>query len=225
MDSATTSAFNALRTRRQWLVFLCVAVAATIAAHLLDATAWRQLRDLRINEKDVGRLLRIFGYLPTWIAVAIALWAHDRGARDEGGPGWGWRGGLMLLAPTVGGALAEVLKMLVRRLRPAPDVFAYAWRPFSEDPFSTRGLGMPSSHTMVAFAAAAALSRVFPRSWWLWYLLATGCAATRVLALGHFLSDTVVAALLGYVVGVLLARSGGFGRSVMGSPDSGTPVY
>jgi membrane-associated phospholipid phosphatase len=35
----------------------------------------------------------------------------------------------------------------------------------------------------------------------LWYALAAGCAATRVLALGHFLSDTVVAAVLGVMVG------------------------
>jgi hypothetical protein len=31
--------------------------------------------------------------------------------------------------------------------------------------------------------------------------LAAGCAATRVLAMGHFLSDTVVAAVLGVLVG------------------------
>ena len=73
---------------------------------------------------------------------------------------------------------------------------------------------MPSSHVMVAFAGAAVLSRVFPRAWWIWYLLASGCALTRVLALGHFFSDTVVAAFLGYVVGVVMARTGGFGRAL-----------
>ena len=120
----------------------------------------------------------------------------------------------MVLAPAVAGAFAEVLKMLFRRLRPSPAVFDYQWRPFSEDLPSTRGLGLPSSHAVVAFAAAAVLSRLGPRAWWLWYLLATGCAMTRVLALGHFFSDTVVAAFLGYMVGVVMARTGGFGRSL-----------
>ena len=60
---------------------------------------------------------------------------------------------------------------------------------------------------MVAFAAAAAMARVFPRASWIWYLLATGCALSRVLAVGHFLSDTVAAAFLGYAVGVLLTRA------------------
>ena len=214
MNSATTPAWRALRTRRQWLVFGALAVTAAVVAQALDHSAWQVLRDPRIHEKDLGRLLRLIGYLPVWCIVAVALWMQDRSDPDRRAR-WGWRGGLVLLAPTVGGALAEVLKLLVRRLRPSADVFAYAWRPFSDDTFSTRGLGLPSSHTMVAFAGAAAISRVFPRAWGLWYLLAAGCAATRVLSLGHFLSDTVVAAFLGYSVGVVLARSGGFGRSLL----------
>lgn len=207
MTSDVAPGFGALRTPRQWAVFVGAAVVAVVLAHLLDEQAWRMLRDPRVYEKDLWRLFRLIGYLPTWLIVATALWTHDRQA-----PEWGWRGGLVLLAPMLGGAVAELLKLVIRRLRPVPDVFAYSFRSFTEDPWSTRGLGMPSSHAMVAFAGAAALSRVFPRSWWLWYLLATGCAVSRMMALGHFLSDTVVGALLGYMVGVLLARSGGFGR-------------
>jgi membrane-associated phospholipid phosphatase len=45
------------------------------------------------------------------------------------------------------------------------------------------------------------LAQLYPRARGLWYALAAGCAATRVLALGHFLSDTVVAAVLGVMVG------------------------
>lgn len=194
-------------SRRTWVRFLLVAVGLVVVAHLLDRPVWEHVRDLRVNDKDWGRLLRSMGYLPTWLLIAGGLWLHDRGKA-----GWGWRGGLVLLAPVLGGGVAELLKLLVRRLRPSPDVFAYTFRPFSEDLLSTRNLGMSSSHTGVAFAGAAVLAALFPRTWWLWYVLAAGCAATRVLAVGHFLSDTVVAALMGYVIGALLARSGGFGR-------------
>jgi membrane-associated phospholipid phosphatase len=209
MDDSTPVALRALQTRRQWLLFLLLAVGATIAAHLLDEVIWREVRNAKVNDRDWGRLLRSMGYIPTWLIVALAVWLHDHPR-----PQWKWRGGLILLAPLLGGAAAEVLKMLARRLRPDEETFGYVWRAYSDHFISTRGLGMPSSHTMVAFAGAAALARVFPKAWWLWYILASGCAATRVLALGHFFSDTVVAALLGYVVGVLLARSGGFGRAV-----------
>lgn len=216
MEFAAAAPMRALTTRRQWLVFLALAFGATVVSHLLDETAWRLLRDPRVYEKDLGRLLRILGYLPTWLIVAIALWTHDRATPERRSIGWGWRGGLILLAPTLGGALAEVLKMLLRRLRPSTEVFGYVWRPFSEDFISTRGLGLPSSHALVAFAAATVLARLFPRAWGLWYLVAAGCALTRLLATAHYLSDTVVAALVGYVVGVLLARAGGFGRALVG---------
>ena len=127
---------------------------------------------------------------------------------------WGWRGGLLLAAPTFGGATAELLKILVRRLRPDAETFGYVWRPFSEHLLSTKGLGMPSSHVMVAFAGAAALARVFPRGRLLWYVLAAGCATARVLSGGHFLSDTVAAAFLGYAVGAWLSRVGRFASAL-----------
>lgn len=207
---------RALHTRRQWLVFGAVSLVLVLGAHLLDEPAWRLLRDPRIYEKDIGRLFRVVGFLPTWLIVAGAVWLHDRGeyaAGRESGPGWGWRGGLVLLAPTLGGTAAELLKLLIRRLRPMPDHFEYVFRPFADGPLSNRGMGMPSSHALVAFAGAAALARVFPRSWWIWYVLATGCAVTRIMAVGHFLSDTVVAACVGYAIGVLLSQSGAFGRA------------
>ena len=186
--------------RAPWAPII-VALLAIGVAHLLDQLAWSSLRDPQVYERDLGRLLRSIGYLPTWLIVAIGCWTYDRPNR-----GWGWRGGLVMLAPLTGGALAEGLKLVVRRLRPDAQTFGYVFRPFADHPFSNGGLGMPSSHTLVAFAGATALARLFPRAWWLWYLLAVGCAITRVLANAHFLSDTVAAAALGWFVGELLSR-------------------
>ena len=204
--SAQPTTLLALETPRQWLVFVLFTVVVGAVAHALDQSAWQHVRVLDIYDKDLGRLFRLIGYLPTWLFIATAIWLHDRGERTTRTHGWGWRGGLILLAPTVGGALAELLKLAVRRLRPPMDTFEYLWRPFSERPFSTGGLGMPSSHTMVAFAGAAAMARLFPRAWWMWYLLATACGVTRVLAVAHFASDVVVGACLGWAAGVVLTR-------------------
>ncbi|MEP6781613.1 MAG: phosphatase PAP2 family protein, partial [Gemmatimonadaceae bacterium] len=164
---------------------------------------WLHVRDPKVYERDWGRMLRSAGYLPTWLIVAIALWGQDRHRT-----GWGWRGGLMILTPTASGALAELSKLVVRRLRP-PDItaqFTYAFRPFAERPWSTGGLGMPSSHMLVAMGAATVLARLFPRVWWLWYLIAAGCGYTRLLANAHYLSDVVAAAFIGWVVGDLAVR-------------------
>ena len=54
---------------------------------------------------------------------------------------------------------------------------------------------------MVAFAAATALARLFPRAKGVWYTLAAGCGFTRLLAHAHFFSDVTFGALLGWCVG------------------------
>lgn len=187
--------------RRRWVIALLVAAVAIAVAHAGDEIAWRSLRDARVNERDWGRFLRSMGYLPLWLAMAVALWLHDRGSR-----GWGWRGGALLGAPALAGLCAELAKLLVRRLRPDEALFGYSFRGFGEATWSTGGLGMPSSHVMVAFAGATALSVLFPRTRWVGFVLAGGCALTRILTVQHFLSDTVAAASFGWLVAYPLCR-------------------
>jgi membrane-associated phospholipid phosphatase len=187
---------SATSPRTRWLPLLIIGVCAIALAHALDGVAWRSARLLTVNDKDWGRLLRSMGYLPTWGIVALGFWLQQREHPRRSRVAWA-----LVLGPALGGGVAEVLKLLIRRLRPNPDVFEYVFRPFAEGPLSNRGMGMPSSHALVAFAGAAVLAQLYPRARWLWYTLAAGCAATRVLAMGHFLSDVVVAAILGVVVG------------------------
>lgn len=196
----TPSSTRSSTTTRAWQRWLIVSVVVIGAAHLADATAWRVLRMPNVYDKDWGRLLRSLGYLPTWGAVALAYWLE---ARDR--PGGGRVAAYLALAPTLGGLVAEIGKILFRRLRPDEINFAYAFRPYSDHFWSNRGMGLPSSHTLVAFAGAAALARVFPRARWVSYVLAGGCAITRVMANAHFLSDVTVAACLGVAVGWMLA--------------------
>ncbi|HSJ24655.1 MAG TPA: phosphatase PAP2 family protein [Longimicrobiales bacterium] len=182
--------------RQNWLVLAATAAVAVVAAHLLDPLAFQYIRIANVNEEDWGRMLRVMGFFPLWITAAAALALHDRTpfrrlVRS--------RAGLLFFASGLGGAVAELLKLLFRRLRPG-ELGEYAFRPFAERPFSTGGLGLPSSHALVAFAAAAILSRIFPRAWPVWWGLAWGCAFTRVASGAHFLSDTVAAALVGWVV-------------------------
>jgi len=180
----------------RWTRWLLLSVVAIAAAHALDATVWRSARLLTVNDTDWGRLFRSMGYLPTWGIIALGYWLQQR--HQPRGAAYARA---LLLAPALGGAVAELLKLAIRRLRPSPDVFEYLFRSYTEGPLSNRGMGLPSSHVLVAFSGAAVMAKLFPQARWLWYLLAAGCAATRVLALGHFLSDTVVAALLGVAVG------------------------
>lgn len=171
---------------------------ALVLAHLADTAAWEHLRDPRVNEREWGRLLRSVGYVPTWMLGAAALWLAS--ARAGHGSAGRWRAGVLLFAPAIAGGLAELMKLVIRRQRPGADSAAYLFRPYDVDLWSTKGLGMASSHAAVAFGAAAVLGRCFPGTAPVWYLLAVGCAATRVMAGAHYVSDTVAAAALGWLV-------------------------
>jgi len=182
-----------------WRRVLAVIAGALLLAHAVDAFAWEQLRDPRVNEREWGRLFRSVGYVPTWIFGSAALWLSSRAAAGEAPSGRGWRAVVLLLAPALAGGLAELMKILVRRQRPGAESAEYLFRPYDVDFLSTRGLGLASSHTAVAFGAAAVLSRCFPATRPVWYLLATGCALTRVMAGAHYVSDTVAAAAIGWL--------------------------
>jgi membrane-associated phospholipid phosphatase len=186
--------------RRQLITLVLVALAAIVGAHLLDPIAFRHLRLDQVNDQDWGRMLRVMGFVPLWLAAAAALALHDRTPRRRLLRS---RAGLLVMAPALGGAVAELLKLLIRRLRPG-EFGGYAFRPFTERLLSTGGLGMPSSHALVAFGAAAILSRIFPRARIVWWGLAWGCAFTRVAAGAHFVSDVVVAAMVGWLTGAIV---------------------
>jgi len=193
--------------RRSIGKLLLAAVLLVILAHLADRWAFHALAAPKFGNTDLGRLLRIQGFLPTWIFLGGALVLFDWPARVTLGWKGAWRRGLLLVgSATAGGALAEVLKILVRRERPRAADGAYLFRAWADRPFSTSGLGMPSSHVLVATAALALLARMFPRTAPVCYTLAIGCAYGRVAAGAHFLSDVTAALLLGIVVAELLWR-------------------
>lgn len=157
----------------------------------MDQWAWQHFRDPEVYERDWGRAFRVMGYLPIWLVLAAALWLHSGERR---------RAIWLALTPALGGLLAEVIKLTVRRERPNLHDGAYVFRPFADHLMSSKAMGVPSSHAAVAFAAAWLLCRFYPRASIAWLGLATGCALTRVLAGAHFLSDVVVAAAVAWLL-------------------------
>jgi membrane-associated phospholipid phosphatase len=193
-----------VRIAGRWISTAIVVLAVATA---LDPWVFRHLTLPDVYEHDWGRLLRVLGFLPTWAVVSIALVLCDAPSEDARLARLRrLRGFLPLVAATLGGLAAEVLKLLLRRERPGAHEGAYVFRSWSDHPLSTGGLALPSSHALVAFAAAAMLARLYPRASWLWFALATGCALTRVLTRAHFLSDVALAAIVGWLVAAGLWR-------------------
>lgn len=174
-----------------------------VLACFMDGWVFHHVPAANVYGNDMGRFLRIAGFLPTWLMGAAALVMYDRN-RVPAVPHGAWHRGIMLaVAPILGGLAAELLKLVIRRERPGMHDGLYVFRDFLDHPWSTRNLGLPSSHAAVAFAGAAMLSYLFPRTAPVWLLWAAGCALTRVMAQAHFFSDVVLAA----IAGILVART------------------
>lgn len=192
-------------TARSGWIGLAVTLGATAVTFAVDKAAFDLLHAPTIYDNDLGRLLRVMGYAGTWVLLSLAVGLQqgtDLARRD-----WARRRAWLLFwSPTLAGALAEVLKIVVRRQRPALNDGFYGFRPWDERTWSGAGLAFPSSHTAVAFGGAAMLARLFPRARWIGYALAAGCAATRVLHRAHFVSDVVFAAGLGWLTAWVLWR-------------------
>jgi len=201
-------------TRRRTLAWLLAAVALCALATALDSWAYHHVVFARVYETDWGRALRSVGYWPFWMAIALAFWLDGRPD-----PLAAWRAQFLAISVTAAGLLCEVCKMLLRRERPNAHDGAYVFRAFTDRPFNTSGIGLPSSHAFLAFAAAAALARLFPRTAPIWYVLAIGCAITRVLARAHFLSDVALGAVLGVALVAVIGRKLPLPRS----PDRAIP--
>ena len=179
-------------------VALGVTLAVFAVPALADQWSYAHLYVARIYDHDWAMALRATGTLYVWIPVALIVWLVQRetdAARAK-------RRALLLLgSPVLAGALCEVMKLLIRRERPDVGAGQWVFRAWSDHTFSTAGLATPSSHTMVAFGAATMLARMYPRARCVFYAFAWGCAATRVLAHAHFVSDITLGALLGWAVG------------------------
>lgn len=199
-----------MKSRQLILVLLTWGMALLLAC-LLDAPSARWIRDS--GAEGWMRSHRLFhSILKTpgeywFIALVAALVLAQRWPR--------WHDAVfVLLAPAVSG-INGLLKWMLGRYRP------YTWgaqridelKPFSFDLFAdgasgllyARNLSFPSGHACLAFAAATALSILYPRHRWVFFGIALITAAERAVENAHWLSDCVAAAALG-VGGVKLVQ-------------------
>ncbi|MFN0181798.1 MAG: phosphatase PAP2 family protein [Gemmatimonadales bacterium] len=203
-------------TSRRWLV-VALGLGVIVVAHLLDGWAYRELRLPAAGDRDWGRLLRVLGFAPTWLAIALMLWLEGRAAPPPTGQSLRISAKGLATAVLIGGIASELAKLLIRRERPNVTEGLYQFRDFTVDPFSTSRLGLPSGHTMVAFSGAGALGRRYPRAAPVLFALAAGCGLTRVFAQAHFLSDVVIGAIGGGWLGSVIA-----GRVADRAKETGT---
>lgn len=180
---------------------LALTVLGLAICFLLDTTVARYGLDHPVTEQDdMHSLFRVMGYAPTWLFVGTLL-LLTRPVE----PRFTMKNALWCFAPffssALSGGAAAVLKVVFRRMRgDEVDGAFYVMRPFTEGTFEGSGLSMPSEHVAVAFGALWMLCRMFPGGWPVFVTLGVGCAGSRLINADHYLSDTYVAAIVGFVV-------------------------
>lgn len=185
-------------TRRAWIVILlwllAIALATTIDAPIARVARSSGIEDFLRSHKVLRETIKAPGYFPYTLMLVVlpVCFLHpDR-----------WRAGLFAFLATLTAASNQLFKWIAGRTRPfKPPDGSGALAPFMLNPFPGDGknLCFPSGHACLAFATAAALAILCPRSRWRWtfFLVATVVAAERVAENAHWFSDTVAAAALG----------------------------
>jgi membrane-associated phospholipid phosphatase len=158
--------------------------------------------DRSFESEDWYTLLRNIGFIGTWIVVALAFLLTDRNLK---------RAIPILISPVLAGLAAEVLKLIFARERPVSDAIIQEGGYHFRFPFSGfidgSNLGLPSSHTAVAFGGACILAFFLPKIRILLIALALGCGYSRMITGAHFASDVFLGALVGYAIARWIASS------------------
>jgi membrane-associated phospholipid phosphatase len=184
---------------RSFLVWTAILLGFGVAL-MLDRTVYVHFFIQDSDIQDWYRLLRVGGYLPYWLLLALAWMLMDRDAIRAEGVRRALSRGFFLCASVVSsGIIAEALKLLIRRERPGLHAGDYFFRPWREGPLDSTGLGLPSSHAAVAFAATWALCHLYPRATPVWLMVGLGCGVSRLLDRAHFLSDVYLAAVFSFL--------------------------
>jgi len=207
-----SSPYERRMRRRRRISTLAALLAVFLVLYWLDRSLfhWLYVGDgepvRKLELRDWYRTLRVTGTLWPWLFIGAAMWLYSRGGKARGRAAWAEA--RILAAAAVAGGVAEFLQMLTGRLRPNATDGLHVYRGW--DRFTnTSGLGLPSSHAAVAFAAAFMVAFIYPRAGVVAVLAAMGCGLSRMLAGAHFATDVFVAAVVGYAMARLI-RPGGW---------------
>lgn len=213
---------------RHALIFGLIACAGFAILTPLDPFLWKQLKVHDVSSlviRDIYQIFRQVGHLAVWIILAIASWlllGHSRHRSRD----WCRPGLVLILSPVIAGALAELAKRLIGRLRPgiADETGAYVFKPFLSAFSDDSNLGIPSSHATVAFAGVFILIRLYPVLAPLALPMAIGCAITRLLTGAHYCTDVWAGMCIAYAVADAVFRLWGPRRGTLDPLPASSPA-
>lgn len=180
-----------------WLLPLAAATGVGIATdhHTMSSVV---SHDADFNQASVNASNVLFG---GFIAAPVALYGIGYFKGNEHASEAGLLGGEALVDGLV---VDEAAKLVFRRERPA---IKDARGHFFEG--SVSDSSFPSTHSVLAWSAAAVLAGEYPSRWAQVgiYTMATGVSLTRVMGQEHFPTDVLVGSAAGWLIGHYVFRA------------------
>jgi undecaprenyl-diphosphatase len=110
--------------------------------------------------------------------------------------------GHLVLGLLISGGLVWVGKLLVKRQRPKVfegSTWVETFQGYLPNMKEFKFQSLPSGDAAVAFAVTFILVKYFPQHRYVLYVLAVGCALSRVILRYHYVSDVILGAAIGYL--------------------------
>lgn len=177
---------------------------AVLSIAFFDLNMALAMRRLSPEVREVFSVITHLGDALGWLLVSgcavlglgLALWRGWWPQARQRMLGWIWAFGFFFVACAGSSVPNSVLKFLFGRTRPKL-FFRDGTREWAMFRIHEDWVSMPSGHTSFAMAVATALSCLWPRFWPLFYGAAVLAAVSRVVLTAHWLSDVMIASLVG----------------------------
>ena len=186
---------------------LAPAAAAALAVDMPVARAFRDWDQSRTIGAYLGYFdaFELFGHGLGVLVLLFALHQLDAGRR--------WAIPRVLTCALAAGGLADLLKMLVLRIRPYECALGGSvWSTFGQWlpvwSAGSTGQSFPSAHTATAVGFAAALTWLYPQGRLLFLLLAVLVGCQRIVCGAHYPSDVLIGAAAGCLAAQFVLKVG-----------------
>ena len=188
-------------------ILLVLAAAAALAVDVPIAQALRNWNKspMACSYLSLFNLFETFGHGLGVLVLLLAIHQLDADRR--------WAIPRVLTCALAAGLVADLVKMLVSRIRPHTcDLEGAVWSTFGPC-FTSLGVGsagqsFPSAHTATAVGFAAGLTWLYPQGRLLFSALAVLVACQRIVCGAHYLSDVLIGAAIGCLTAQFVLRAG-----------------
>jgi len=188
-----------MKMKKGAIIVWILVMFAVIASFYLDSSLVRYVSLIRNGVLD--SVFLIITYISSEVMLfaimtALFLWRDKK--RRWILPLW--------LTLGISAIVGFLLKITIQRARPFQMGIVSLLPVLNEASYSIWNFSFPSNHAMLAFCVVPILAEQYPKLKKVWIALAVIIAFSRIYLGLHFLSDVLVGAGVGYLIGMMIVK-------------------